>query len=69
VLVSRSLLGPWISRFGINFQNGPSCPLVLGFGLFSFFSSFGFEYCHISYFYGMLKPFGPFGFFYTPNFI
>jgi hypothetical protein len=47
-------------------QNGPSCLLVSGLGLFSLFSLFGFEHYHISYFCGMLKHFG---FFRAPSFV
>jgi len=54
---------------GFDLQNGPSCRLVSGLGLFSLFSSFSFELRHISYFCGMLIPFGPFGFFYAPSFV
>ena len=36
---------------GIDLQNGPRCPPVLGF------SYFGFKHHYISDFYGMLKSF------------
>jgi len=48
----------------MSFQNGLSCPPMLGFFFFFLFSSFGFEHHLIVFF--MLKNFGSFGFFFIP---